>query len=194
MADVILWARLDDPTPAVQALEWPDIVSYMYLEQVPHRWVSAPDMEKGLSLRHLDPNLDFRRWERARLFCQNWELRWEKQDGLFWCVYVGSDRELPDFERAPELDLSIAEPVSKRCYYLWGLRVSDAALDIVGADPQPGTQVFLELRVPRLLRYPVSSDARRVKLVTCEYIDPASGQTLYHRCHSLQEESCHEPL
>lgn len=189
MADVILWAQLDDPTPAVQGLEWPDGASYMYLEQVPHSWVRAPDMEKGLSLRHLDPNLDFQRWERARLFCQDWELRWEKQDGLFWCVYVGSDRELPDFARASELDLSIAEPVSKSSYYLWGLQLSESDLNIVGADCQPDTQVFLELRVPRLLRYPVSPDTRRVKLVVCEYIDPASGQTLYHRYHSLQQES-----
>lgn len=189
MTDVILCAQLDDPTPAVRALEWPDSGSYMYLEQVPLNWVNAPDMEEGLSFRRLEPNLDFQYWERARLFCQNWELRWEKQDGLFWCIYVGSGRELPDFERATELDLSIAEPVSKSSYYLWGLQLSEDDLNIAGAESRPDTQVFLELRVPRLLRYPVSSSARRVKLVICEYIDPASGQMLYHRYHSLQQES-----
>ncbi len=187
MADVILWAQLDDPTLAVKTLAWPE-PSYMYLEQVPSSWVTAPDIEIGLSLRHLDPDLDFQRWERGRLFCQNWELRWEKQNGLFWCVYTGSATELSGFAPAPELDLSTAELVSDS-YYLWGLQVAEEDLDTVGAPSQPNAQVFLELRVPRLLRYPVSSDARRVKLVTCNYQNSISGEMIYHRYQSLQEES-----
>lgn len=186
MADVILWAQLDDPTPAVTALEWPE-PSYMFLEEIPNSWVIAPDMEEGLSLRFFERNLDFQRWERGRLFCQNWELRWEKQDGLFWCIYIGGAVDLTGFEPALELDLSTAQLVSGS-YYLWGLQVAEDDLDTVGAHPQPNSQVFLEMRVPRLLRYPVSPDARRVKLVTYEYIDPISGQMIYHRFQAFQEE------
>lgn len=187
MADLILWVRLSDPTPAVKALEWPE-PSYMYLEQVPDSWVSVPDMEKGLSLHYYNPDLNFQFWERGRLFCQDWELRWEKQDDLFWCVYVGSPTELPGFAPAPELDLTSAKLVSNS-YYLWGLQVEEDKLDMVGAQSVSDMQVFFELRVPRLLRYPVSSAARRAKLITCEYIDPTSGQMIYHRYQAFQEES-----
>lgn len=186
MHDVILWAQVDDPTPMVTTLTWPD-PSYMYLEQVPGEWIHNPKMDAGLGLRRLDITLDFQHWERGRIFCTDWELRWEKQDAQYTCVYVGIMQDLPGFSLETEISLAQAERIPNS-YYLWGTLVSEGDYAIMGAVSEPGTQIFIELRIPRLLRYPVSQDVHRVKLITYDYIDPNSGQLLYQRYWSIEEE------
>ena len=186
MADTIQWARLTDLLPIISALAWHDL-SYMYLERIPEAWVSESERYDGLRLERLDQRTPFNEWERGRLFCQDFELRWEKMDGAFQVVYVGAPPDdLPGFTPTDELDLSHAD-TRIRSYYLWGRRVSDEQLTAVGASKQPAAEVFIELRIPRHLHYPVSAAAQQVKVQVCEYIDPTSGTTVYYRFQGLEE-------
>lgn len=185
MNDIIQWARTNDLTSAVVALTWPD-PSYMYLERVPYAWLSEAEIESGLRLEKLDLAENWNTWERGRLFCKDFELRWEKLDGAFQAVYVGPPADLPGFVPTDELSLD-DKTVETRSYWLWGKRVPDDALTTVGAEKRPGQNVFVEFIVPRLLYYPVSDAAQRVKLRVCQYIDPESGALVYYRFCGLEE-------
>jgi hypothetical protein len=46
---------------------------------------------------------------------------------------------------------------------------------------------FMEFKIPRVLLYPVSAEARRVRLRVCEYVDPRSGELCYYRFKGLEE-------
>lgn len=189
MSEIIQCAKLDDLSATVSTLKWPE-VSYMYLERVPNSWLSAPHPDQTLRLAHFDAttSFDFNKWERGRLFCADFELRWEKQDGAFQTVYVGTAPpvKLASFESANELDLQNMTPRTSS-YYLWGSRVSNQKLKTIGAEREEGSEVFVALRIPRILRYPVSAKAKYAKLVIREYID-SSERAIYHRFEGLEEE------
>ena len=186
MTDTIKWARLDDPSSPVLALTWPSDTSYMYLERVPDVWLNETERQNGLRLEKLDLSTPFGEWERGRIFCDTFELRWEKLDGAFQTIYVGADVALPGFAPADELDLSATQPQT-HSYLLWGKHLPDDQLHDIGESEQPNSQVFIELRVPRVLRYPVSDRSQRVEIKVCEYIDPTSGTVLYYRFQRLEE-------
>ena len=185
MSEIIQRARTADLVPAVTALAWPD-PSYMLLERVPHAWLTEAEIENGLRLEKLDLTENWNRWERGRLFCADFELRWEKLDGAFQAIYVGPPVNLPGFAPADELTLD-DKTIEIHSYWLWGKRVPDDKLATVGARRYPGQNVFLEFVIPRLLYYPVSDAAQQVKLRVCQYIDPKSGALAYYRFCGLEE-------
>ena len=185
MTDIIQWARLEALSPTVTALTWPS-PSYMYLEQVPDRWLSRAEREEGLRLEKLDLAISFEAWERGRLFCETFELRWEKSDGAFQVVYVGPAADLAGLVPADDLDLNRAERQERR-YDLWGTRVPDDQHETVGATTKTGQAVFAALKIPRLLYYPVSDQAARVRLRVCTYLDPDTGALWYYRFKGLEE-------
>lgn len=60
------------------------------------------------------------------------ELRWERADGgAFSAVLVGVGQPVAGFTAAAEPDLSAAETDIRRCF-LWGLRIEDSDLPVVG--------------------------------------------------------------
>jgi hypothetical protein len=59
---------------------------------------------------------------------------------------------------------------------------------VIGAQQVEGLPAFADFQIPRLLRYPVSSNARRVRLLVREYRDPASDERVYYRFLGLKEE------
>lgn len=183
MGDVVAWARLDSLAPVVGALTWPGPV-YMYLERVPDGWLSEAEQEHGLRLERFDPGTPWDTWERGRIFCPTCELRWERLDGTFRAVYVGPAVDLPGFVRETDLDLGVTEDHS---YALWGNRVPAADLAALGARKEDGQQVFLEFIVPRILYYPASAAAQRVRLRVRTYVDPESGALIYYRFSGLEE-------
>ncbi len=183
--DVVQWARLKDIAVVICNIQWPD-TSLMILERAPSIHSADLDPQIGLCLKHYGPGTAFAHWERGRIFCTDFEIRWQKQDDIFQTVYVGTYMELPDFQIARELDLGRMEQ-RRNSYYLWGRRVVQNELATVGTQPEAGNEVFVELRIPRLLRYPVSPQANRVKLEICEYVNSA-GKLVYHRYQRLIEE------
>lgn len=193
MDETIYWARTDDLNTVVAMLPHHG-EALMILERVPTTWLDEDERKEGLCFQQFDGDVDFNMWERGRIFCPTFELRWDRVDGAFQVVYVGEGADLPGLQPASEVNLSVLS-VEERAYYLWGERVDDDDLPRIG---QPnGTDVFVELQVPRLLRYPVSEQTRRVKLRVREYKEPATGQLVCHRFHSLEKENqgeSHESL
>lgn len=187
MNDIIQWASLSDLTPTITNLAWPD-PSYIYLERVPGSWLDDSQRKNGICLEKFDPTTSFTNWERGRVFCETFELRWEKQDAVFQTVYVGPPIALLGFTLATELDLNGKQARQPRYYYLWGNRVPANQLADVGETKKPGSEVFIEFQVPRVLRYPVSTQANRVKLKVCEYFEPFSGTLIHSRFQGLEEE------
>ena len=189
MADRILWAELADPADAVRAAAtaavWPE-PTYMYLERAPVAWLDESEIAAGVRLERLDPAADFAQYERGRVFCAERELRWERVDGSFRAVMVGDAHPFAPFAPAPELDLSTAQTETRR-YFLWGLRIEDSDLAVVGVQRAGRGEPYLEMRVPRVLRYPVPGAKRRTRLIVCEYIDPQTGGVIYSRLTGVEE-------
>lgn len=192
MTEVILRARTDDLLPAIAALE-PPPPCYMYLERVPDRWLTDEERRDGLRLERFAPDESFNAWERGRIFCAAFELRWEKLDGAFQAVYVGAPQELPGFVPADKLNLD-GTKVEQRSYMLWGNKVPDEELETAGAEKREGQPAFIEFQVPRVFYYPVSDQAQRVRLQVREYIDPDSGARCYHRFLGLEEVYNEKPV
>lgn len=134
---------------------------WMFLERVPDRWLEPAEREHGIRLTRFELQTNWDHWGRGRVFGDDWELRWE--DGRV--VYTGPERQLLGFRKEQDLP---AEPKQTR-YLLWGRR---------------GEGRFLELQVPRLLDYPLTSE--RVQLVVAEWFDP-SGELIASRCVRLEE-------
>lgn len=185
MAEQIQWARLSEPTQAIRSLSW-TLPAYMYLERVPELWLSDDEAAAGVRFDLLDPQANFSEWERGRVFCSDYELRWEKLDGAYQTVVIGNAPSLNGFALATEVDLDTAS-VQTHGYLLWGHRVEDEKVSLIGAQHAPNAQIYLELRIPRILRYPVTDKSHQVRLRVREYSDPKSGDLLYCRFVGLEE-------
>ncbi len=179
MNDIILWAGLTDLAPVIAALTDPE-PEWMCLERVPSAWLTKDEIQWGLRLEAFHPGENWNSWERGRLFGPAFELRWEKQDGIFRAVYIGASRAIPGFSSG-ELDLG---EFTDRSYLLWGNRVPDEQLADVGADLPAGQTAFLEFVTPRLLYYPLNVE--RVALHIREYTDLQNGALLYYRFVGLE--------
>src|SRR5258708_21755 len=68
---------------------------WMFLERVPSRWLEPAEQADGIRLTAFDPNTDWSPWQRGRVFCKDWELRWEGSHGIF----TGPDTKLPGFDK-----------------------------------------------------------------------------------------------
>lgn len=186
--DIIQQAEFVDPQRAINALPWPDS-SLIYLEKVITGWL-PPDSLQAPQLTFFDPNTDFKAWERGRIFCTDFELRWEKVTDKFRLVYVGKPMTIEGFSLATDmLDLAPTK-TEKRSYYLWGRRVAQDNLEKVGLKHEPkGIGIFIEMRVNAHLYYPVQHEkTNRIKLKVCQYRHQETGQIMYHRYQELEEE------
>lgn len=137
----------------------------MFLEHIPSVYLEDAESQKGIMLTHYDAATDFTAWERGRIFCSDWELRWDQPR----VTYTGTPQSLGNLEQT--LDL---RPYTKReaSYYLWGRR------------EQPGR--FIELQIPRVLHYPVEAKEKgRVKLRVAEWVDDA-GELVTSRLVDLE--------
>jgi hypothetical protein len=186
MGDMIAWARLQTLSPTVSSLSWPE-ASYMVLERVPRRWLTEEEIANGLRLEALDPTVTWADWARGRLFCESFELRWERRDGAFDAVYVGEEAELSAFQSAADPDLANTTR-EWRSYQLWGNPLPDDAYETAGAEKRAGQTAFVEFTVPRLLYYPVANTERRVRLRVCEYVDPTRAVVYYRFCGLERED------
>ena len=179
MSEIAAYGRVSDPSLVVQALPGSQ-EAMMLLERVPNTWIDDAERQDGIRLAPFDQGAEFRRYGRGHVFSDAFELRWEGSDAAFQAVYVGVDAGLPELTPAA-VDLTEARDIT---YDLWGERVSDPT--VVGQGPE--AQVFAELRIPRLLTYPVSAEARRVRLRVREYFDSQTGAMVLSRFCGLEEQ------
>ena len=161
MSESILTCRQASLDSTLKALA-PPADAFMFLEIVPTARLDPADRARGIRLETYDSRVDWARWERGRVFCPEWELRWEGSQA----VYIGPPVHLPHFEPGP--DLSAFCPHDRE-YYLW--------------DTRQG-QRFLELQIARPLFYPVAM-GDRVKIQVVEWLDD-TGEVVAWRCARLR--------
>ncbi len=156
MAEIILTGKAID-LPAIIGLLTVPADAWMFLERVPQQRLNTAELAEGIKMTAYDPTLNPLLWERGRIFCRNWELRWESGQA----VYTGAQTALPGF--VANLDLSACARQPAR-YYLWGTRDG---------------QRFIELQIARALRYPFANgtNGQRIKLVVAEWFDSAGQLT-----------------
>ena len=167
--------------------------SHILLEMLPQRIVGKDDRQNLLffaeypcKLPHLISD-----YTAGRIFHEEFELRWEKFDSGTQVVYIGKQRALPrltdDIDILTE-NTSLLKDCAKitSSYYLFGKRLNDTARKNIGPPAQKGD--FAEVRIPRLLRYPVKEqDKEYVKLSIYEYRHKATNERILFRFRKLDE-------
>lgn len=155
--------------------------TYFIGEQQP---LSVVDRSNGrqefLVFAKYTPELLDRRYASGRIFHRDFEVRWEKEGGKTRVVYVGNGEYCPS-------DLKFVEQVEmqpSRKYYLFGELLRPASLPKIGLSEEE--IVFAEVRIPRLLRYPVDRPYRRVCLTVREAIDPEHGKVTLYRFQGVE--------
>lgn len=119
----------------------------------------------------------------GRIFCHERELRWEKRGQSSQVAYTGDRRDLPLLSMTASADLSQYQ-ARAMTYYLFGERLRPKELELIGAPAQEGD--YAEVRIPRLLRYPVEGDGQRVRLTVVEYGDKQTGKVEFFRFQALE--------
>lgn len=182
MTEQLCWGTAKNLRPIVSALTCPP-ESLMMLERVPSSFLSDDEREKGICLRVYDENENFEAWEQGRIFHDDFELRWEKRDSAFSTVYIGAKKMLP----MPNVKPLSGFEIQDESYYLWGEKMTADTLKLI--DQPKTANLFLELQIPRLLRYPVSNrNAKfRVKLSARHYLNLETGGLEFYRFRHLEE-------
>lgn len=135
----------------------------VFWERLPSKMLNDLEIASGTGFASCDIGKNWTESEKGRIFCSNWELRWEKQH----IIYIGNQVNLTDFSL--ELDLSAYNCI-EASYYLWGEKDQDR---------------FIELQIARTLNYPILT-SKRVKLKFAEWSD-ATGLLIASRCKALEE-------
>jgi hypothetical protein len=182
-SDVLAWARLPAVTTTIQTLYGAAASAntdiFMYLERVPMSVLSEHERQEGIRLERYEPTWTFDQWERGRVFDATSECKWERFGSHIHLVYCGP--QPPDgFAIIPDA----AQTWRDQDYYLWGERVSDVDKQTLGLPLHE--PAFVELQIPRILRYPVSLSAERVCLKVREFYTK-TGQLWYARWCSVFE-------
>lgn len=154
--------------------------TYVYREGAVTALLNELMRRDGVRLETYQSSMEFEPWQRGRIFQAQYELKWERIGTCFHVVYCG--QQLPASFQPVQWAAVGRQSVP---YYLWGQRVT--ADDRQLLDLKPDEPAFVELQIPRILFYPVSEQAWRVRLNVYEFYDQ-SGQIWYGRWYGLQEE------
>ena len=168
----------------------PNVSTFMLLESRAQGIVEPEDRQDLLRFLLFDPQFTFARYTSGRVFHRYAELRWETVASAVRVVFSGRITYLPELPRTQE------EPTSEvldgyrptiRTYFLYGKRLDAKQLNRIGPPAQEGD--FVEVRIPRLLRYPrLSPDPKAdyLQLAVCDYIAPATGTSVAYRFCNLR--------
>lgn len=181
---ICLAGTVSDIAALIQAYRTPDTLSvWMLVEKHPQHIVEPQDRHDLLYFANFTRDFDYSSYTYGRIFHPDGELRWEKDGGAFQVVYTGDIQYCPELKGTTSLTLDTYPAQTKR-YYLFGKRLDDKQLQRIGASAQAGD--FAEVRIPRLLRYPVLQDtSERVQLVVNEHRDSATGRNIAFRFVTL---------
>lgn len=162
-------------------------------EQLPVRASISPKERRDLlRFTYFNRDLPFAAYSSGRVFQQDAELRWQRQNAQMWVVYLGPQEHAPvlleyGLQEKDELEKLKKTGLEERdaYYYLFGERLRPDDLEKIGPQAKPGD--FAEVRIPHLLRYPVPHDGKRyVRLGVREYADAATGQVRLFRFQSVE--------
>ncbi len=172
MAEMLYSGSVDDLVSLIHKCQFPSD-ALILAESLPQHVVDAKKRRELLLFAEFDTNWPFASYTSGRVFHRDFELRWEKNNGKLQVVYLGIERELPELEKST-LKL---EPMGQLKYYVLfgkrlGNRLSTKELEQIGVPEVERDFIFAELRIPRLLHYPVKKDNReRVRLAVREYVE-----------------------
>ncbi len=163
---------------------------FFLAERLPqHAIVNGQERQHLLRFAYLPEVTDIDGYTSGRIFREDFELRWEKDnDGSYWVVYLGAKQEISGLEERKEdrEELEKLERVGEsKHYYLFGDRLDPDDLKQMGLEPSE--RYYAEVRIPRLLHYPAPPGARRVQLTVCEYTYQDTGQVRLFRFQNLIE-------
>ena len=164
----------------------PSLPALLVVEQVPAGWLDAEARARGLRFERFVAGQRIDPQTRGRIFGDAFECRWEPCEGGGTTVrvrYVGVPVQVEGLTPPAGIDLPALMTRNVR-YDLWGERVDDPA--VVGGPSD--ALVYAELRVPRILSYPVNGRPRRARLRVREYIDPTTGIVALSRFCGLDGE------
>ncbi len=174
MIEMLYSGLVDDFDSLVHKCQFPSDALFLAESLPQHIVLGAKARLDLLSFAKFDAKIPFASYTSGRIFHRDFELRWEKNKGKLQVIYLGIERELPELEKS-KLELRRLEPL--KYYVLFGKRLGPEQLKQIGV---PGTErdfAFAELRIPRLLHYPVEEDNRkRVRLAVCEYVEAPTGR------------------
>lgn len=169
MEEMLCSDLVDDLDSLIHTCQFPSDALFL-AESLPQRVVVGAKARRDLlCFAKFDAKIPFASYTSGRIFHRDFELRWEKNNGKLQVVYLGIERELPELEKS-KLELRRLEPL--KYYVLFGKRLGPEQLKQIGAPDTERDFAFAELRIPRLLYYPVKDDNReRVRLAVCEYVE-----------------------
>jgi hypothetical protein len=212
--DFLLAGTIKDLAALIEACDLPES-AYFLAEQSPQRVITQEQRQDLLQFARVSDlkrrnapaasgkaNIDPALYTSGRIFCENFELRWSKNQrtGETQVVYLGEEeRTLPGLEPARELDRlrreikGLAKKPGSRSYYLFGTTLETSLdgerLTQMGLTQEDERRYYAEVRIPRLLRYPSvehSPKERRVQLVVCEYVEKETGSVKLFRFQKLE--------
>lgn len=163
----------------------PDSPTLMLVENQARYVIQPQERQNLLQFAVFNPAFDFTPYTSGRIFHAQGELRWERQQAHMHIVFTGAQAYRPGLLDAEEIALDDCEKVP-RAYFLFGRRLDDQQLARIGPAAQTGD--FAEVRIPRLLRYPLLpavAQAERVQLAMYEYVDPTTGANVAYRFYDL---------
>jgi hypothetical protein len=159
--------------------------AYVLVEELPQRVIEKKERQSLLRFARISGGVDLAQYTSGRVFDQHAELRWEKDsDGKYHVVYLGTERELRELKKDEEELKKLKKHEKPKYYYLFGEYLDAQKLENMGIESEEG--YYAEVRIPRLLRYPAPTGARRVQLVVCEYLDKDTNDLKLFRFQGLR--------
>ena len=150
------------------------------IEQLPSHVITQAQRKDLLRCEPFDASIRFADYTSGRIFRQDFELRWEKEGNAFRVVYVGPERNMSPLKAQ---GLVLEKKGSAEPYYLFGERLGTEGLEKIGSVAVEGD--FADLRIPRLLHYPVEKPQRYVQLFIQEYADKETGDVVLFRFQAI---------
>jgi hypothetical protein len=163
--------------------------AFVLIERLPQQVITkAIERQNLLRFTHYDRGISFADYTSGRVFDGHAELRWEKQGNMMQVVYLGSKEHaeaLLNCKLQASHTLDKLKPAVEKKYFLFGERINAQDLMKIGTAANPGD--FAEVRIPRLLQYPVPQNEQRyVRLVVREYLDE-EGRVVLFRFQDLKQ-------
>jgi CRISPR-associated protein (TIGR03984 family) len=155
--------------------------AFVLVEQLPARVVEPDEQKSLLRFESFDPDFPFANYTSGRVFDTQAELRWEKRGETMQAVYLGANkpaRDLLKYGLHNKDELAVLKHAGEREYVLFGERLRSDDLEKIGPAAQTGD--FAEVRIPRILRYPVPQDEQPyARLTVREYLDEQNSIVLF---------------
>lgn len=180
--EILTTGEVQDIAAFIAACAFPP-EAFVLAERFPQQVIKPEEQRNLLRFARLENNVDLGLFSSGRIFHEQFELRWERETQTTHIVYLGQPRELPGLP--PGQPLTVRQPglqAHETTYYLFGEELDAGRLAQMGL-PQ-GQGYYAEVRIPRLLQYPVQG--RRVRLVVREYVARQSNRVQIFRFQDLK--------